>query len=76
MTFYTDKLRLNTAREIISARAGAASTTWLMAAQKQGLEGKAGNKEELSLHSRATLGAMLAQASRDRRSALLPPGEG
>lgn len=44
MTFYTDKLRLNTAKEMIGARAGAASTTWLMAAQKQGLEGKAGNK--------------------------------
>lgn len=48
---------------MIGARAGAASTTWLMAARKQGLEGKAGNKQELSLHSRAMLGAMRAQGS-------------
>ena len=76
MTFYPDKPRLNTAGEMICAGAGAASTIWLMAAQKQGLESKAGNKEELSLHGRATLGAMLAQGSRDRHSAPLPPREG
>jgi len=63
MRFYTDKSRLNTARKTIGAGAGAASAIWLAAAQKQGLEGRAGNKEELSLHDRATLGAMPVQGS-------------
>lgn len=76
MRFYTDKLRLNTAGEMIGARAGAASSVWLMAAQKHGLEGRAGDEEELSLHTRATLGVMLAQGSRERRSAPLLPRAG
>lgn len=70
MRFYTYKPRLNTAEETVGARAGAASAIWLLAVQKKGLEGRAGNKVEPSLHGRATLGMMAAQGSRDRRSAV------
>lgn len=73
MRFYTDKPIPNTAGEMLGARAAAAPAIWLMAAQEQDLEGRAGNEEELSV---PVLGAMPAQGRRDRHSMLLPPREG